>query len=238
MVNEELAKKLGLAPQELLGKQLGMNGKSYRATVVGVIANFHNQSFHGDISPVFIGHDPDMYSEMAVKLGTQDLKQTLAFLEEEWSILFPDHLFDYTFLDERLEAYYEKERQFLTLTQVFSILAIFIGCLGIYGLIAFFTVQRTKEIGLRKVLGGSMRHILLLLTSDFIKLLLVAAAVALPLAWYLAHRWLESFSYRIPIPWWAFVAALVGMAAITLITLGYQTLKAARTNPVKSLRTD
>src|SRR5680860_1281887 len=237
VVNETLAKKLGMAsPNELIGKKMRMGG--FQADIVGVVADFHDQTFHQNISPLFIAPDASSFYELGIKVNMANIQGTMGSIEKLWTSVFPDFLFEQTFLDEQVAQTYKKEQQFLALTNLFSILAIFIGCLGIYGLISFFVVQKTKEIGIRKVLGGSIRSILLLITGDFLKLILVAGLIASPLAWYFLDDWLQGFAYRTKIPWWIFGIAIGGLLVITLLTVSYQSVKAALANPVKSLRTE
>jgi predicted permease len=237
LVNETLAKKLGVTlPTELIGKKF--SGGGFQAKIVGVVADFHDQTFHENISPIFIAPDPNGFYELNVKINMENVKNTIEGIDALWTSVFPDKVFEYTFLDERVAETYKKERQFLVLTNLFSLLAIFIGCLGIYGLISFFVVQKTKEIGIRKVLGGSVGSILLLITGDFVKLILVAGLIASPIAWYFSNDWLQGFTYRADIPWLIFVLAIGGLLLITLITVSYQSVKAARANPVKSLRAE
>lgn len=237
VVNEKLAQKLGLdSPNELIGKKMQMGG--FQADIVGVVADFHDQTFHQNISPLFIAPDASSFHELGIKVNMANIHGTMESIERLWTSVFPDYLFEQTFLDDRVAETYKKEQQFLALTDLFSVLAIFIGCLGIYGLISFFVVQKTKEIGIRKVLGGSVRSILVLITGDFLKLILVAGLIASPLAWYFLDDWLQGFAYRTKISWWIFAVAIGGLLAITLITVSYQSVKAALANPVKSLRTE
>ncbi|SDQ12798.1 ABC transporter permease [Flagellimonas zhangzhouensis] len=239
VVNETFVRKVGASsPQEILGKPLSINGGSLNAKIVGVVADFHDRDFHSSINPIFIAPAPQIYSELAVKINLASSDEALSHIEKEWSALFPDYLFDYAFLDENVAELYETEQRFLSLIGVFSGIAIFIGCLGIYGLILFFVVQKTKEIGIRKVLGGSIQHLVALVMQDFLKLIVIAGIIATPIAWYFMHRWLENFEYRTAINWWVFVLAVAIIMTITLATISYQAIKAALTNPVKSLRTE
>jgi len=159
----------------------------------------------------------------------------MAQLEKEWSRTFSDQIFEYRFLDESVAEQYETEQRYLSLSKVFSGLAIFIGCLGLYGLILFLVSHRTKEIGIRKVLGSSVGNILSLLSTDFLKLIAIAGIVSTPASWYLMDQWLQGYTYRTEIGWWVFALAIGSVMMITLLTISYQTLKAARSNPVKSL---
>ena len=239
LVNEKFGKKLGLdSPEEMLGKQIAVNGGRQKATIVGVVRDFHTYSFSEEIAPVFIAPMSDNYGELALKIDARNTKDILAKISDTWSETFKGFIFDYRFLDERVAEQYETEQRYLALSKIFAGLAIFIGCLGLYGLILFFVGQRIKEIGIRKVLGSSTSGILALFTVDFIKLILIAGAIATPFTWWAMKRWLEGYEYQIEIQWWYFAIAIVAIIGITLITISYQTIKASLANPVKSLRTE
>ncbi|WP_025665222.1 ABC transporter permease [Aquimarina megaterium] len=237
VVNEMVAQKLGLASsEELIGKQVELNGGNIKATIVGVLANFHDQNFHKDISPVFIAPQSNAFNEIAIKIDSQNTDVLLAEIEQRWKEIFPKYIYEFSFLDEHVARQYENEQRFLLMSKLFSGLAIFISCLGLYGLISFFVAQRRKEIGIRKVLGGKVGDILLLFTQDFLKLIFIAGIVASPLAWYVMNNWLENYKYRITIDWWVFALAIGAIATITMVTISYQAIKAATVNPIKSLR--
>ncbi|MGW9684494.1 ABC transporter permease [Flagellimonas sp. 2504JD1-5] len=239
VVNEKFGKKLGvLTPEELIGKKFEANGGYINATIVGVIEDFHDNDFTEDISPIFLAQNPDWYDEIAVKINTQNASSTLGQIKDIWSETFSDYIYEYRFLDERVAEQYETEQRYLSLSKVFSGLAIFIGCLGLYGLILFFVGQRTKEIGIRKVLGGNVGNILALFSADFFKLILIAGVFATPIAWYFMEQWLQEYTYRTEIHWWVFALAILSIMVITLLTISYQTLKVAIASPVKSLRTE
>ncbi len=239
LVNEKFTKKLGLGTyEEIIGKRVEVNGADFTATVVGVVGDFHDQDFTQDISPAFIAANPNWYGEIGVKISGANTRTTLDQIEKEWSSTFSNYIFDYRFLDERVAEAYETEQQYLSLSKVFSGLAIFIGCLGLYGLVLFFVGQRTKEIGIRKVLGSTVGDILVLFSTDFVKLILISGVIATPLAWYFMNNWLQGYTYRTEIHWWHFALAIVMILGVTLLTIGYQTLKAAMVNPVKSLRSE
>ncbi len=239
LVNEKLGEKLGLASaEEMIGKQVSANGDRIKGTIVGVVKNFHDSNFTNGISPAFIAPSTNAYSEIGLKINSNNIKNTLTQIEQKWSETFKGNIFEYRFLDERVAAQYEREQRYLNLSKVFSGLAIFIGCLGIYGLILFFVNQRIKEIGVRKVLGSSVKNILALFSLDFIKLILIAGAIATPIAWYITEQWLQGYAYRTDIKWWHFAIAIMFIMLITLVTISYQTIKAAVANPIKSLRTE
>ena len=239
LVNERLAQKLGLASaEELLGKKVEASGGSVKATIVGVVKNFHDGDFTQEINPVFIGANNDWYNELAFKINMNNTQATLSQIEEVWTDTFSAYVYEYKFLDERVAQQYETEQRYLSLSKVFSGLAILIGCLGLYGLILFFVGLRTKEIGIRKVLGSNVANILALFTADFFKLILIAGVFATPIAWYLMEQWLQGYTYRTEIHWWVFALAILSIMIITLLTISYQTLKVAVASPVKSLRTE
>ncbi|MEQ8423747.1 MAG: FtsX-like permease family protein [Cyclobacteriaceae bacterium] len=239
LVNETFVKKLNLkSPDEVVGKAIDISGGTVKGKIVGVVRDFYDRDFHESINAIFIAPRPDSYNEIALKINMSDASILLPQIEKEWSSAFPNYIFEYDFLDDRVAKLYESEQRFLSLTQLFSALSIFIGSLGIYGLILFFVIQKTKEIGIRKVLGGGVFHILILVTQDFLKLLVIAGAIASPLAWVFVNRWLENFIYKTEISWWIFAVAIIGVAMVTLLTISYQAIKAALANPVNSLRSE
>lgn len=239
LVNETFANKIGAQSlDELLGKSVSFADGHVKGRIVGVINDFHDKDFHQNISPIFIAPHYSSFYQLAVRVNPNDITSGLEEIEKEWSQLFPDYVFDYTFLDDQIAQMYQQESRILALVKLFSGLAIFIGSLGIYGLILFFAVQKTKEIGIRKVLGSSIQGILWILTKDFLKLILIAGVIGSPVAWYFINQWLQNYNYRTPISWWIFVTAIGLLLVITLATVSYQALKAARTNPIKSLKTE
>ncbi len=236
IVNEQFVKKMGETSETILGKKLSVYDVT--GNIVGVIKDFHNEKFTSSISAIVITPNTEWYSEISLKISPLDTKSTLANIEKEWSQMFPNHIFDYRFLDDSINRQYRAEQRYLFLSKVFSGLAILIGCLGIYGLILFFAHQRIKEVGIRKVLGSSVSHILSLFSIDFLKLILIAGVIATPIAWYVTEQWLQGYVYRTKIHWWYFAITIVSVMLITLITISYQTIKVAMTNPIKSLRTE
>jgi ABC-type antimicrobial peptide transport system permease subunit len=239
VVNETLAKKLNLtSAEQLLGKHLSTNGGTINGPIVGVVKDFHDQSFHEDINAVFITTHAPIYSNYAVKLRLTNMKNTLAQLENAWISMHPDKIYEYKFLDEEIASFYESEELMLKLIQAFSIIAIFIGCLGLYGLVSFMAAQKTKEIGIRKVLGGSISHILWIFGREFFRLILFAFLVAAPIAWWVMNGWLQDFKYRIDISPWIFILSIMISIIIAVITVSYRSIHAALANPVKSLRSE
>jgi len=173
-----------------------------------------------------------------VKVKPNDLPATIAAIKKKYDAFFPGNLFDYSFADDRFNAQYRNDKLFGKVFGLFSGFAIFIACLGLLGLSLFATIQRTKEIGVRKVLGASVSNILVLLSKDFIKLVLIASVIAFPVSWWIMHKWLQDFAYRINISWWIFLGAGLLSIVIALGTISFQAIRAAIANPVKSLRTE
>ena len=240
VVNEKLLETLSFGtPAEAIGKRFwaGMDGGNME--IVGVVADFSTSSLHEAMKPLFITPMPQEYQQVGIKIEAgNELPLVIASIEKAWKKTFPEGVFDFKFLDEEIDAFYKAEIRLFNLFKVFAGLAMLISCLGLWGLASFAAQQRTKEIGIRKVLGASVAGIATLLSKDFLKLVLIAIVVASPIAWYLMHKWLQDFAYRISIGWWVF--ALVGLVAvlIALLTVSFQAIKAAVANPVKSLRTE
>ncbi|UHG90026.1 permease prefix domain 2-containing transporter [Spirosoma oryzicola] len=242
VINATFAKAMGFKkPADAVNQQLQFNDKMY--PVVGVVADFHEQSFHEKISSSFIGYIPQLARNIGVRLTTKgrhadDLKATLASIEQAWNEVYPDNKFDYAFLDDSIAKLYEKEQKTAQLVNLATAIAILISCMGLFGLATFTAEQRTKEIGIRKVLGASVGSIVGLLSKDFLKLVIIALFIASPVAWWAMTTWLQDFAYKIDVAWWVFALAGLAVVLITLLTISFQSLKAALTNPVKSLRTD
>lgn len=242
VVNEALARMLGEEPEALIGKKLTIN--EGEAPVVGVVRDFHNNGLQDAISPcVFLYWGPDFLDEASIQLAdgperSPDLEAALNVIETAWKATYPEEVFSFNFLNESLEQHYRLENLVYKAFRIASAIAIFIACLGLYGLVSFVVVQRTKEVGIRKLLGASVPSILQLLSRDFMKLVTVAVLIATPVAWYVMHHWLQGFTYRISLHWWYFLGAASLTMGIALCTVGYQVLKAARANPVKNLRTE
>jgi putative ABC transport system permease protein len=237
LINEEAVRALGLASnEEAIGKQFQYGMR--KGTLVGVFNDFHFESLHQRIIPLVL-YEPTTgrYGNISVKLSG-NIPNALQHIEATWKKFLPETPYTYTFLDDRFGKLYESEQRQGTLFTVFACIAIFIACLGLFGLSAFATTQRMKEIGIRKVLGASVSTIVGLLSADFLKLVAFAALLAFPVAWYAMHRWLNDFAYRTAIPWWVFLLAGAVAAMVALITISFQAIKAAISNPVKSLRSE
>ncbi|MEZ0610831.1 ABC transporter permease [Fibrella sp. WM1] len=239
VVNEAFVRKLNLAsPDAVLGKMLSLNGDRFKGPIVGVIQDFHDKSFHADIEPMCISTIAENYDYYAVKIDLSMAQSTLVALETLWSQTHPDQVFTYQFLDEQIAEFYETESLMLKLIQVFAGIAIFIGCLGLYGLVSFMAAQKTKEIGIRKVLGSSLSQIIWIFAGEFTRLILLAFIVAVPVAWLAMNQWLQTFKDQVSIGPDVFALAMLGTFLVAILTVGYRSVKAALMNPVKSLRSE
>ena len=237
VVTQTLIEALNIPdPQKAIGHVFGANGT--RCRIIGVVADFQSESKHKKRRPCIMQYNDRGFWNVSVRLNPHAMQQTIAQIDKVWSGLNPNNLFQYEFLDEHIASFYRQEQKVFTAFRLFSGIAIFIGCIGLYGLIAFATLQRTREVGIRKVLGASIGSILLLFGREFIFLILAAFLVAAPVAWLAMHSWLEDFAYRIDIGWATFVISLAVSCLIAAITIGYKTAAAAVANPVKSLRTE
>jgi len=239
VVNETLVKMLGYKhPSEALGKKVAIGLNGYNPPIIGVVKDFHTSSLQQSIGAVALMPFPYFYYAAGVRINPAGLRNTLASIESAYKKVYPDYVYNVNFIDEQLATLYEQETRNYSLFKVFSAVSIFICCIGLWGLIAFVVVRKTKEIGIRKVLGASVSGIVGLLSKDFLKLVVIALVVASPVAWYFMHQWLENFAYRIHISWWVFALAGLIAVAIAFATVSFQAVKAALTNPVKNLRTE
>jgi putative ABC transport system permease protein len=239
LINEAAVKVLGLKDnQDAIGKNFQYGGR--RGQLIGVFNDFHFESMHQKIVPLvlLVPRTQNNYGAISVKISGKNIPGALAHVENTWRKFLPEVPFQYTFLDENFDRLYQSELRQGTIFTVFACIAIFIACLGLFGLSAFAITQRIKEIGIRKVLGADVSTIVALLSKDFLKLVLIAALIAFPIAWYAMRTWLEDFAYRINIPWWIFIVAGILAAIVALFTISFQAIKAALANPVKSLRTE
>lgn len=256
VINETFARQLGFNnPQDAVGQPI-ISGQWDRipdnelvpegprqAMIVGVVSDFHLTPLHEQIKPMGISATTRAGRIMSVKIATTgkgvlDVKRILADMEKTWKDINPGERFEMAFYDDSVKAFYEKEQKMAQIISTAMSMAIFISCMGLFGLAVFTTKQRTKEIGIRKVLGASISNILLILSGGFLKLVVVATVLASPIAWYAMSRWLEGFAYHVPVRWWIFILAGTLAALIAVITIGLQTIKAARANPVNAIKSE
>ncbi|MCE7058867.1 ABC transporter permease [Dyadobacter sp. CY343] len=238
LVNQKMVRALGLkSAEEALNKNLmiGEIGKTGR--IVGVLADFNNTDLYSAIEPTVIFQSKAFYRYAAVKLNHLE-KATVKNIAAIWQRQFPDHVFEYSFFDEELAGFYKREELASGLISLFAGVSVFLSCLGLFGLAIFSIEQRTKEIGIRKVLGASVAGIIGLLSADFLKLVLIAAVIATPAAYYFMDKWLQDFAYKVEIQWWIFASAGLTAATIALLTISFQSVKAALKDPVKSLKSE
>jgi putative ABC transport system permease protein len=235
MVNETAARQLGFASPAKAAGQVINWGQPYE--IVGVVKDYHHQGLREAIGPM-IFMPRRSAANLTIQLTTDQIGRKIAELEKLYKASYPGNPFEYYFVDERYNEQYKSELQYGQLFTIASGLAIFIACLGLFGLATFMTEQRNKEIGVRKVLGATTASIVALLSKDFLKLVLVAIVLASPLAWWAMHRWLQDFAYKIDIEWWVFGAAGMLAVGIALLTVSFQSVRAALINPVQSLRSE
>lgn len=239
ILNQAAAREIGYTPEEAVGKKLFkfISVKEFSEhSIIGVVENFHFKSLHRAIEPCLLVLSPDDYRVISVRIMPGDVRGTVDFIGQKWAETFPGEQFDYSFLDNRINLLYKSEVKMKNIFLLFSLLSIFVACLGLFGLAAFTAEERTKEIGVRKVLGASTGNILVLLSKEFAKWVLMANILAWPLAYYIMNRWLQNFAYKISIGLWPFIISAVLALIIALLTVSYQSIKAALSDPVVSLR--
>ena len=239
VINETAVKEFGFnSPHEALGKFIGQEVEKF--SIVGVVKDFHTQNFYTGIDPLAFGRIKDNLTTFNIKLENDpsQWQKTLKAIEKQWYQFYPPESFSFKFYDETIEQMYQQERQMAKLIELTTFISIFISCLGLFGLAVLTATQRTKEIGIRKVLGASVSDIAQLLSKEYIVLILIAIIISIPVAWMAMDKWLQKFAYRITIEWWMFLLAGLIAIVIALLTVSSQAIKAATANPVKSLRTE
>ncbi|HUZ61644.1 MAG TPA: ABC transporter permease [Hanamia sp.] len=236
IINETLAKKIGWTPQQALGKTIKKGHMP--GLVVGVVKDFNFNSLHDPIGPMLIFLSHDFLRDYLIRINGNNMKATLNNLEVVWNERIPDRPFSYHFLDDDYNKLYISEQRMSSLISIAAGLSIILACLGLFGLAAFTTLQRTKEIGIRRVLGANVSSITLLISKNFLELVGIAILIAAPIAWWAANNWLQDFAFRIPVHWYIFVATAVVTSLIALCTVGYHSVKASLANPVESLRSE
>jgi predicted permease len=238
VVNETFIHKLGIQKAEnAIGKDVKL-GSGQWVPITGVVKDFKTNSLRDAVKPIVITANKKFESQAAVKIETKNLKNTVADIQSLWESTYPEYAYNGYFLDENIAKFYQQENQLAMVYKIFAIIAIFISCLGLYGLVSFMAVQRTKEVGVRKVLGASVFSIVFLFSKEFMILIAISFVIAMPAAWYMMTEWLQNFAYRIPLTGGVFVLAIVASTGIAWITVGYKAIKAALVNPVRSLRSE
>lgn len=238
VVNETFIHKLGIQKAEdAIGKDVKL-GSGQWVPITGVVKDFKTNSLRDAVKPIVITASKKFESQAAVKIETKNLKNTVADIQSLWESTYPEYAYNGYFLDENIAKFYQQENQLAMVYKIFAIIAIFISCLGLYGLVSFMAVQRTKEVGVRKVLGASVFSIVFLFSKEFMILIAISFVIAMPAAWYMMTEWLQNFAYRIPLTGGVFVLAIVASTGIAWITVGYKAIKAALVNPVRSLRSE
>jgi putative ABC transport system permease protein len=238
LINRTAANVLGYTPQQAVGKWIkNLSRDSLRRTIVGVVEDYHFESLKKQIEPLTISQGRDKRVAL-IRLKTDHLQSTIASIKNVYIDAAPDYPFEYSFLDEQFEQAYKTESRQQSVLSIFSIIAIFIACLGLFGLASYTAIKRTKEIGIRKVLGSSVQNIVLLLSKDLLKPVLLGTIIAIFAGYYAMSQWLQGFAYRISFQWWMFAIAAIAAISIALLTVGLQAIKAAIANPVKSLRAE
>ncbi|MEO1258195.1 MAG: ABC transporter permease [Bacteroidota bacterium] len=239
ILSESAIKLLGFEkPEDAVGQTVAIPQFRWNPIIVGVINDYHQVSLKKALDPAIFYCSPYFGEFYSMRIKTDEIAATVQHVENAWTEAFPGNPFDYFFLDDYFNRQYENERTFGSLATVFALLAIFVGCLGLFGLSGYMITQRTKEIGIRKVLGATTGGIVTLLSTDILKLVLLSIVIASPLAWYAMNNWLQGFSYRIDIGWWIFALAGIISLMIALATVGFQSIKAALANPIDSLRSE
>lgn len=238
IVNETFLKKMGVTnPQKAIGKDIRIGGGQW-FPIVGVIKDFKTSSLKKEVPQLVIFPRKRGYSDVAIKIRTHNMTRTVSQIRKIWERTYPDYAFTSHFTDETVARFYSQETKLTLLYKIFAGIAIFISCLGLYGLISFMAAQKAKEVGIRKVLGAPVRSIVFLLSADLLKSVTIAIAIAIPIGYFIMHKWLGDFAYRITLHWWIFAIAASITFGVALLTVSLKALKAARANPVKSLKTE
>ncbi len=235
IVNEEFVRIAGF-PDARAAIGENVNIWDRKLPIVGVVRDFHTVSLRDRIEPTLMMNNIAEYSTLSVQVNTADINNLVGQLKEKWEAAYPEHIFEYRFLDENIREFYEGEQKMSVLLSVFTSMAIFIGCLGLFGLATFMTNQKTKEIGVRKALGASVESIIFLFSKEYVRLIAIGFLVASPAVWFVMNLWLQTFAYKIAIGPMVFVAGLFVTLLISVVTVGYRSFKAARVNPIDSLR--
>jgi predicted permease len=239
LVNETVVRKLGYSdPRDVLNKEINLWNGIAVGPIVGVVKDFHTSSFKDSLAPVFMHSDKRAFDAAGIKLDGKDLPATMQAIQKLWNETYPDFVYEYQFLDEKIASFYKEETDLSRIYKIFASIAIFLSCLGLYGLASFMAEQRIKEVGIRKVLGATAAHIVYLFSREFVLLIGIAFVIAAPITWYFVHQWLQQYVFRLPISGWVFGVGGLLAVLIAMATVGWQAFRAAAVNPVKNLRTE
>ncbi len=238
LVNEMLVKNLGITnPLNALNKEISFNERT-KGIIVGVLKDFNTRSFRDGFAPMIITTMKSNYSEASLKLASKDVGSVMHSVEKIWNKTYPDFVFEYKFLDDKIAGFYAQENQLEHLYKFFAFIAIFLSCLGLYGLASFMAVQRIKEVGIRKVLGATAFNIVYLFSKEFILLISISFVIAAPITWYFMDKWLHNYPFRIQLSGGVFLTGGLASVLIALITVSFKAIKASVANPVKSLKSE
>lgn len=239
ILNETAVNSLGFgSPEDALGKHVTIGLNDIEAPVIGVVKDFHTSSLHNAMESVVLLNFPTLYYDAGVKVTMSSASTELKTIEEIWTQLFPEYLYEYTFLDDYIERLYREEERMFTVFEIFAGIAIFIGCLGLFGLVSFMANQKVKEVAIRKTLGASTAQIVQLFSKEFIGLVIIAFILAAPAAWYAMQLWLSEFAFKVEISWIVFAIAIFLTLMISFVTVGYRSMRAAQSNPVNALKSE
>jgi putative ABC transport system permease protein len=240
VLNEAAVKSLGQPIERVIGATvIDVNDNNRTFKVIGVVKDFPYRSMHQVIEPLILNPRVHFIDRIAyVKLPVGKFQEKIRFIESTWKEIFPDVGFDYWFLSDEFDRMYVAERRVSSLAKSFAGLAVLITALGLFGLASYTAEQKTKEVGIRKVLGAAVRQLIVMFLMVFFRIFIIASVIAVPLAYFMADYWLRGFAYRLPLSPYVFMASLGGLLAVTLVTVGYETWRAASSNPVHSLRTE
>jgi putative ABC transport system permease protein len=241
IINESAVLSFGWkTPEAAIGKTFirGQIADGKKGQIIGVVKDFDFNSLNNPMEPLVMDINVPRFTEFAINIQADHVNETIAYVNKTWDKLFPERVFEYSFLDKNIDAQYKDKENFSRMIEYFAMVAILLSCSGLFSLSLFMAVKRAREIGIRKVLGANISRIMLLLTGGFIKIVLLASLIASPIAWWLMHVWLNGFAYYVNIEWWVFIIACLISVIISFVTVGYQSLKAALMNPVISLKSE
>ncbi len=239
IINEQFVKQLGLTdPGDVLNKKMSLAGGGLKGRIIGVVKDFHSTSFKDKINPVLFINSQGNFRMAGVKLATADMTTTMKAIQKIWSDLFPSYVFDYQFLNDKIAAFYKQEDQLAQLYKIFASIAVFLSCLGLYGLVSFMAVQRVREVAIRKVMGATPFNIIYLFSKEFLVLVGIAYVIASPLAWHFMNNWLEDYAFRINIGWQIFIISALASLFTALATVSLQAVKASLASPAGNLKSE